>query len=558
MGLSNMEPLPNPFYEASQEHFWRRENPVPEMMPLVEREMLQLSYALRSKPFWWSKFRDPEIAAKWRAEALAQAHRMKERHIDYVLQELDGYANLRDGESGVEVACYDGIWQSDSLVPAKLKERLLSGVAILENIPDPEKDWHPNSNNMVLDLVHPSLYPIVYGRTLAYPEGTAIREPSKLQHISPPVIPSGQETYHLSQKFQWLPTDFVVSEDGKSVKSVSYINNLHPDEHRDLHLTIEELIGAFLPLFVRVLTDIIPQNKIIPVRTTNRYSYSSNDEDSEPEYEDYDDDNEYDQAHEAWSARRLVSPPDVNPKGYVPGKFELRYTSYELAGKTIQVIVKLANIHLTPDKPTYGGGSWHVEGMSNEAIAASGIYYYDEENITESRLAFRTTARPPENYGQDDTHGCMETWGIGRLVFHLNFDYRKLSTLGVVITRQDRAIAFPNIYQHKVSPFELRDKSKPGHRKIVALFLVDPAVRRPSTTEVPPQQQKWITPAALANPTLKRLSVEVISHISALTDSSMTREEAESFRLELMNERKAFVIRHDEKFSEVTFDMCEH
>jgi len=26
------------------------------------------------------------------------------------------------------------------------------------------------------------------------------------------------------------------------------------------------------------------------------------------------------------------------------------------------VIVKLANIHLTPDKPTYKGGSWHVEG----------------------------------------------------------------------------------------------------------------------------------------------------------------------------------------------------
>jgi hypothetical protein len=29
----------------------------------------------------------------------------------------------------------------------------------------------------------------------------------------------------------------------------------------------------------------------------------------------------------------------------------------------IQVIVKLANIHLTPEKPKYEGGTWHVEGQ---------------------------------------------------------------------------------------------------------------------------------------------------------------------------------------------------
>ena len=40
------------------------------------------------------------------------------------------------------------------------------------------------------------------------------------------------------------------------------------------------------------------------------------------------------------------------------------------------VIVKLANIVLTPEKPRYEGGSWHVEGMMNERIVASGIYYY--------------------------------------------------------------------------------------------------------------------------------------------------------------------------------------
>jgi hypothetical protein len=31
--------------------------------------------------------------------------------------------------------------------------------------------------------------------------------------------------------------------------------------------------------------------------------------------------------------------------------------------KNLQVIVKLANIQLTPEKPSYEGGTWHVEGQ---------------------------------------------------------------------------------------------------------------------------------------------------------------------------------------------------
>jgi Protein of unknown function (DUF4246) len=32
------------------------------------------------------------------------------------------------------------------------------------------------------------------------------------------------------------------------------------------------------------------------------------------------------------------------------------------SGRPLQVIVKLVNIMLTPDKPEYAGGTWHVEG----------------------------------------------------------------------------------------------------------------------------------------------------------------------------------------------------
>jgi hypothetical protein len=41
----------------------------------------------------------------------------------------------------------------------------------------------------------------------------------------------------------------------------------------------------------------------------------------------------------------------------------------------LQVIVKLANIHLTPDKPAYDGGSWHIE-----VGAAHTLYHFARAN----------------------------------------------------------------------------------------------------------------------------------------------------------------------------------
>lgn len=45
--------------------------------------------------------------------------------------------------------------------------------------------------------------------------------------------------------------------------------------------------------------------------------------------------------------------------------------------------------------------------------------------------------------------------------------------------------------QHRVSPFTLSDPTQPGHRKLLALFLVDPGRRIISTAYIPPQQQDW-------------------------------------------------------------------
>ena len=66
----------------------------------------------------------------------------------------------------------------------------------------------------------------------------------------------------------------------------------------------------------------------------------------------------------AWREAHLIMP---EPKQFEPLETFNEDLGISLADdfkeKGLQVIVKLANIQLTPEKPTYDGGSWHVEGQ---------------------------------------------------------------------------------------------------------------------------------------------------------------------------------------------------
>ncbi len=136
--------------------------------------------------------------------------------------------------------------------------------------------------------------------------------------------------------------------------------------------------------------------------------------------------------------------------------------------------------------------------------------------------------------------------------------------VGEVLTKAGRCIAFPNLYQHCVSPFSLLDPSKPGYRKIVALFLVDPELKspRPSTTTVPPQGRDWwfqelLGLAEEGSNRLGLLPTELLDLIVDFMDL-MTRKEAEEVRLQLMDERTVFVRENSENMFDTQFNMCEH
>ena len=116
--------------------------------------------------------------------------------------------------------------------------------------------------------------------------------------------------------------------------------------------------------------------------------------------------------------------------------------------------------------------------------------------------------------------------------------------IGDVITKTHRCIAFPNLYQHQVQPFHLEDPTKPGHRRILVFFLVDPTRKIPSATNVAPQQHEWATEAMHAagqNSAFAKLPLELLTMISNENEGAMTRLEAEEYREKLMSERTIFV-----------------
>ncbi|MFG2869515.1 DUF4246 domain-containing protein [Streptomyces sp. NPDC048338] len=478
---------------------------------LRELQMMECSAHIRAKPGWFDKMNDAGIVARWTREAVAQG--LTEAQVRYVLDELVHYAALRDGRTGIEVSAVDGVWQSDTLVDDKLGSRLREAVRVLEQVPEAERDWHPGSDGQVLDLVHPSLFCLV--REVSGAPERAWRNPT-----------DRYSKHEFSEKFQWLPTDVEVGDAG-DVAFRSYVNNVHPETHHELAAVLPDLFARMRPLLENVLTDLRHPR---PLRIdADPYGWY----DSEPEHPDrssYGDAAAYEEARHAWETamddwwenRRPVVP---DAPSFTAPEAPGESARVDLRGRRLQVIVKLATVHLTPDKPEYAGGSWHVEGMLNERIVSTGIYYWDSENITESRLSFRAALDDP-NYEQNDDNGLREVYGLE--------DEDALNQLlGSASTPAGRCLAFPNVLQHRVGSFRLADPTRPGHRKILAFFLVDPSETIVSTSDVPPQQPWSDT-------------------------STMTREQAEEYREQLMQERKFFVDEHNEQLYEREFSLCEH
>jgi len=260
-----------------------------------------------------------------------------------------------------QVGPAERVWRSDKLIPISLRERLLAAVAPLEAVPDSERDWHPGSNGFVHNIVHPSLYPIVFGRTMGKAPGS-----DTATILSPPAIESADPKY-VSRRFQWIPSDFFVGGDGKVTLASPYINNIHPTHHKELYSVIPEILQCALPMLERVLSNLL--QPLLPMRVatpprgprfgadgTPNCIWQNGIPHPNPSSED-----DHHRNKDTLYAGREFRTPDVRRK--YDGGLQAIDNRISLNGRTIQVFVKLANIILTPERPEYPGGRWHVEGL---------------------------------------------------------------------------------------------------------------------------------------------------------------------------------------------------
>jgi hypothetical protein len=180
---------------------------------------------------------DDDIVAKWRAEVESSGEDFTGNMFEYCIQELryraEGF-EPNSSKRGAIVVFNGKVVKSDYAVPEAVKLALQSAIKPLESVPEAQKDWHPGSDGKVLDLIHPSLYPLVYGKTKVLPVGSqvitledCISRCGEGDLIPTPIRAAKPEddgrvyysyrprdTYDpYSTKFQWLPCDVDISGD---------------------------------------------------------------------------------------------------------------------------------------------------------------------------------------------------------------------------------------------------------------------------------------------------------------------------------------------------------
>lgn len=339
-----------------------------------------------------------------------------------------------------------------------------------------------------------------------------------------------------------------MSKDGK-VSIESYINNLHPKYHKELYSPIAKVFERAIPGINGALT-VYGNPQRIRFVSEEEYGFYTYPKSQGQLVEEI--------GEEAWEELiendvdtfRLLGKPIVSEPKW-DGIPEL--TPVDVRDSKLKVIVKLANIHLTPEKPHYAGGTWYVEGQINEDIVATVLYYYDSENITDSHLAFRVAQEQPP-YEQGDVYGVRHVFGLK------NSDILSLP-IGSVECNEDNMVVFPNCFQHQVQPFSLADKTKPGHRKILCFFICDPTDNTVVASDcVPAQNGEWWAEDVTKTGSLSNLPPELIHNILGKVDWPRDFASAKAVREELMKERSSSSEDEDSYFHPYhgEFSLCEH
>ncbi|KDQ51143.1 hypothetical protein JAAARDRAFT_41409 [Jaapia argillacea MUCL 33604] len=578
---------------------------------LVELAMCRMSADIRSCSGWRSEYRDPESRQQWKEESLGGKWivsvgskefpvKLSERQVDYVLDELSGYASLTNETGRCQASCFDRIWQSTEPLNDSTLEDFNHQISLLRDrvvtrssssvSPSPQIHSTSNPTTSASDpkpfttchdppfhyLIDPHKPPLIYNKTLStnpllYPPYQPHPPPySNHRNVLDPE-PAGEAygiSFKGSHKYALIPTDFSIK--AGEVTPLSYINDLYPSlpsSHQTQTLTqhITTTLHSFLPLFSATLTSLHRLNPL-PHRIPGSPRYTEWSEPSSPEDSPSDDEQgweEYRKRLRTWEMERPVCLPDL-PEGRYRGGLEERRWKIDLmeGEKVVQVVVSLSEVILDSEHPKYMGTPWHVAGLRNERIVSCGVYICACENITTPNISFRMATVYPQSLQAGDISASLRTYGLSQSTpCHQHLGSVPLSTPGFALT-------FPNIYQHRFEPFELATPGRQGRLTILELWLVDPELRDSgevvSTSRIPVQRKEWVR-RVVGEVLDERVPIEVVEKIvgavkfggAALDfggEGLMEEEEVERWAKEMKEERRRAWDEHDKEYFCIPFD----
>ncbi|KAJ5301242.1 hypothetical protein N7508_006105 [Penicillium antarcticum] len=222
-----------------------------------ELAMLKLINAITDRPGWHRDIFDQRVVTQWREDAAVSSSLINDKTWDWCLKELQDKAQEydRDGQS-VVFNTHSGVCKSDTAISSVLKSQLSNSADLLSH-----RAVRDKSAPAVINLVEPSLYPLVFGRTKVISSGQScgMDEHSWLSRSEEgPVVsetpqvakdalkwPWGKSKHIWSSKFQWLPceVEFTGPSGSTDVQISSYINNIHPT-NREMYSAVESVISA--------------------------------------------------------------------------------------------------------------------------------------------------------------------------------------------------------------------------------------------------------------------------------------------------------------------------
>ncbi|KAH8593577.1 hypothetical protein B0O99DRAFT_688413 [Bisporella sp. PMI_857] len=228
---------------------------------------------------------EEELVNKWGEIEVTAVPLISDKAWNWCILELKDKAVDLNSKGFVRVmdagSC---VCKSDILVSTTLTEELKNAIEPLR-----EEFWSYNigngSHKQISDIVDPSIFPLVYGKTRVYQDGTQIGRDDCVEicsNILGKVAPSLEDRLdHETQlrlwslRFQWLPCEVKFAPDRDSGLSItSYINNLHPTYYKRLYSILEHVMKPAIHMWNDCLFKGVTAPAPIRIRT---YGYEKGD-----------------------------------------------------------------------------------------------------------------------------------------------------------------------------------------------------------------------------------------------------------------------------------------